>query len=69
MKVKVNAGYQGPAKADGSPSQPGDVVDVEASEGAALIASGIASKVTTKKAPAKAVSSSKNKAVTESKNK
>lgn len=65
MKIKINAGYQGPAKADGTPSQPGDVVDVEGSEGATLIASGIASKVTMKKA----ISSSKNKAVTGSDNK
>lgn len=65
MKVKINDGYQG-AHPDGTPAQPGEIVEVEAAEGAQWIASGIASKVAVKK---KAVTSSKNKAVTESKNK
>lgn len=65
MKVKVNEGWQ-LTHEDGTPAQPGDVVEVDKTTGEQWVAAGMASKV---KAPAKAVTSSKNKAVTESKNK
>ena len=48
MKVKIQDGYQGPPNADGEPSQPGDVVEVDDAEGQTLIDSGIAKKVTVK---------------------
>ena len=61
MKVKINDGYIG-NHPDGSVAQPGEIVEVENSEGAIWIASGVASKV-------KAVTKSKNKAVLGSANK
>lgn len=65
MKVKVNEGWQ-LAHEDGTPAQPGEIVEVDKATADQWIAAGMASKSVGK---AKAVSSSKNKAVTSSPNK